>query len=114
VFYVENKTKEVIFVSGYLGGYPGTDREQDYVLFAKLYNEGYTHVEGGDEGAIWVAKEPLPQHPTVEYYGNTVNHEDTIQQLQDKGWTVLDLEDDRPDLLPEQNHVQKIYSKTGE
>lgn len=100
---MENNKKEVVYVSAYLGGYPGTERKDEYVLFAKLYAEGFTYVQEGDEACLWVSREQLPELPT--------DQQEAANLLEAEGYTVLDVEEDRPDLLPTPSKVQQSYKR---
>jgi hypothetical protein len=99
---VENTNKQVLFVSAYLGGYPGTERRDEFTLFGKLYAEGYTNVLEGDEACLWVSKHPLPELPTYD-------QDKATSFLEEQGFTVLDLEEARKDLVPESSKVQQSY-----
>ena len=101
---MKNTEKKVLFVSAYLGGYPGTERRDEFTLFGKLYAEGYTNVREGDEACLWVSTEPLPEVPA--------DQDEAKAFLEQEGFEVLDLEEDRPDLLPEPSKVQQAYKQS--
>lgn len=108
-------TKEVLEVSAFLGGYPRLDRSAEYLLFAQLYNEGYTYVQEGEEATLYVCKEPLPKAGTeageVAYFND--NYLNVYKELAELGFEVKDLAEARPDLLPTPSKVQQAYNPSN-